>query len=50
VSYLIFGLANSLALLLVSRMAAGAAGGTISVAHAYIADTTGRRSGRGGWV
>jgi MFS transporter, DHA1 family, tetracycline resistance protein len=40
VSYLIFGLANSLALLLVSRMAAGAAGGTISVAHAYIADTT----------
>jgi MFS transporter, DHA1 family, tetracycline resistance protein len=40
VSYLIFGLANSLLLLLVSRMAAGAAGGTISVAHAYVADTT----------
>jgi MFS family permease len=40
VSYLIFGLANSLALLLLSRMAAGAAGGTISVAHAYVADTT----------
>jgi MFS transporter, DHA1 family, tetracycline resistance protein len=40
VSYLIFGLANSLLLLLLSRMAAGAAGGTISVAHAYIADTT----------
>jgi DHA1 family tetracycline resistance protein-like MFS transporter len=40
ISYLIFGLANSLALLLVSRMAAGAAGGTISIAHAYIADTT----------
>lgn len=40
VSYLIFGLANSIALLLVSRMAAGAAGGTISVAHAYVADTT----------
>lgn len=40
VSYLIFGLANSIALLLVSRIAAGAAGGTISVAHAYIADTT----------
>src|SRR5690606_5316211 len=40
VSYLIFGLATSLALLLVSRLAAGAAGGTISVAHAYIADTT----------
>ena len=40
VSYLIFGLANSLAMLLLSRMAAGAAGGTISVAHAYVADTT----------
>jgi MFS transporter, DHA1 family, tetracycline resistance protein len=40
VSYLIFGLAQSLLLLLVSRMAAGAAGGTISVAHAYVADTT----------
>jgi MFS family permease len=40
VSYLIFGLAQSLWLLLVSRMAAGAAGGTISVAHAYVADTT----------
>jgi MFS family permease len=40
VSYLIFGLAQSLWLLLLSRMAAGAAGGTISVAHAYVADTT----------
>lgn len=40
VSYLIFGLANSLWLLLLSRVAAGAAGGTISVAHAYVADTT----------
>jgi len=40
VSYLIFGLATSLVLLFVSRLAAGAAGGTISVAHAYIADTT----------
>lgn len=40
VSYLIFGLADSLLLLFVSRMAAGAAGGTISVAHAYVADTT----------
>jgi MFS transporter, DHA1 family, tetracycline resistance protein len=40
VSYLIFGLAGSLAMLLLSRMAAGAAGGTISVAHAYVADTT----------
>jgi DHA1 family tetracycline resistance protein-like MFS transporter len=50
VSYLIFGLSTSLALLLISRLAAGAAGGTISVAHAYIADTTkadGRAHGMG---
>lgn len=40
VSYLIFGLATSLAALLASRIAAGAAGGTISVAQAYVADTT----------
>lgn len=40
VSYLIFGLAQSLAVLFVSRIAAGAAGGTISVAQAYVADTT----------
>jgi MFS family permease len=40
VSYLLFGLARSLPLLFISRMAAGAAGGTISVAQAYIADTT----------
>ncbi len=40
VSYLIFGLASSLWMLLLSRMAAGAAGGTISVAQAYVADST----------
>jgi MFS transporter, DHA1 family, tetracycline resistance protein len=40
VSYLIFGLAGSFATLLLSRMAAGASGGTISVAHAYVADST----------
>ncbi len=40
VSYLIFGLANALWLLLLSRMAAGAAGGTIAVAQAYVADST----------
>ena len=40
VSYLIFGLAQSLLMLFVSRVAAGAAGGTISVAQAYVADTT----------
>ncbi len=50
VSYLIFGLATSLLLLFVSRIAAGAAGGTISVAQAYVADSTGpedRASGMG---
>lgn len=40
VSYLIFGLAASLPVLLLSRVAAGAAGGTIAVAHAYVADST----------
>jgi MFS family permease len=40
ISYLIFGLADSLVLLLVSRVTAGAAGGTISVAQAYVADRT----------
>lgn len=40
ISYLIFGLATSLLALFVSRLAAGAAGGTISVAQAYVADTT----------
>jgi MFS family permease len=40
VSHLIFGLSNTLFLLFASRIAAGTAGGTISVAHAYIADTT----------
>lgn len=40
ISYLIFGLARSYWWLLASRLAAGAAGGTISVAQAYVADTT----------
>ena len=40
VSYLVFGLAHSLWLLLLSRIVAGAAGGTISVAQAYVADST----------
>lgn len=40
VSHLIFGLAGSIWLLFLSRLAAGAAGGVISVAHAYVADTT----------
>lgn len=40
VSYLIFALAHTTAVLLLSRIAAGAAGGTISVAQAYVADST----------
>ena len=40
VSYLIFGLAHTFWWLLLSRMAAGAAGGTITIAQAYVADTT----------
>lgn len=39
-SHLIYGLAGTLTLLFVSRMTAGAAGGTISIAQAYVADTT----------
>lgn len=41
-SYLLFGFAQNFWWLLVSRMAAGAAGGTITIAQAYIADTTSR--------
>jgi DHA1 family tetracycline resistance protein-like MFS transporter len=40
VSHLLYGLAGSLTMLFASRIAAGAAGGTVSVAHAYVADTT----------
>lgn len=40
VSYTVFGLANSFALLLVSRVAAGFFGATIGAAQAYIADVT----------
>ncbi|HUH12925.1 MAG TPA: MFS transporter [Longimicrobiales bacterium] len=39
-SHLIYGLAGTLSLLFISRMTAGAAGGTISIAQAYVADTT----------
>ncbi|MGQ0813878.1 MAG: MFS transporter [Gemmatimonadota bacterium] len=39
-SYLLFGLAESFWWLLLSRMVAGAAGGTITIAQAYVADTT----------
>ncbi|MFV1987516.1 MAG: MFS transporter [Gemmatimonadota bacterium] len=40
VSYLLFAMADSLTLVLLSRVAAGAAGGNISVAQAYVADST----------
>lgn len=39
-SYLLFGLAQNFWWLLISRMVAGAAGGTITIAQAYVADTT----------
>lgn len=39
-SYLLFGLAETYWMLLLSRTAAGAAGGTITIAQAYIADST----------
>jgi DHA1 family tetracycline resistance protein-like MFS transporter len=40
VAYVVFGLANSLFLLFVSRIIAGAMGATFPVASAYVADTT----------
>jgi len=39
-AYVLFGFAETLGVLLLSRMVAGAAGGTVGVAHAYIADST----------
>ena len=52
ISHLIFGLSTSLLLLFISRMAAGAAGGTITLAQAYVADTTtAQERARGmGWM
>ncbi len=40
VAYLIFGFANSLFLLLLSRIVQGAGGGTVGVIQAYVADAT----------
>lgn len=39
-AYVVFGLAETLLVLLASRVVAGAAGGTVAVAHAYVADST----------
>ena len=40
VAYLIFGFANSLLLLFLSRIVQGAGGGTVGVIQAYVADST----------
>ena len=40
IAYLIFGFANSLLLLFLSRIVQGAGGGTVGVIQAYVADTT----------
>ncbi|MCM3905354.1 MAG: MFS transporter, partial [Pyrinomonadaceae bacterium] len=40
VAYLIFGFANSLLLLFLSRIVQGAGGGTVGVMQAYVADST----------
>jgi MFS family permease len=39
IAYLIFGFANSLFLLLISRLVQGAGGGTVGVIQAYVADS-----------
>ncbi|MCA9763612.1 MAG: MFS transporter, partial [Gemmatimonadetes bacterium] len=39
VAFLVFGFANSLWLLFLSRVVQGAGGGTTGVAHAYVSDT-----------
>ncbi|HJP93711.1 MAG TPA: MFS transporter [Pyrinomonadaceae bacterium] len=40
IAYLIFGFANSLTLLFLSRLVQGAGGGTVGVIQAYVADST----------
>jgi len=40
IAYLIFGFANSLWLLFLSRVVQGAGGGTVGVIQAYVADST----------
>src|SRR5215217_3080004 len=40
IAYLIFGFANSMFLLLLSRVVQGAGGGTVGVIQAYVADST----------
>ncbi|MEN8374907.1 MAG: MFS transporter [Gemmatimonadota bacterium] len=52
VSHLLYGFSNTLLLLFASRMTAGAAGGTISIAHAITADNTSEedRAQGLGWI
>lgn len=52
VSYVLFGLATTMAVLFISRLVQGASGGTIAVAQAYVADTTApeRRAQVLGWL
>ena len=51
-AYVVFGLAHTLWLLLLSRFVQGAGGGTTGVAHAYVADTIppGQRARALGWL
>lgn len=51
-SYVLFGLATSIAVLFLSRIVQGASGGTVAVAQAYVADTTApaRRAQVLGWL
>ena len=48
--YLLYGLAGTFAMLLVSRAIHGACAATISTAQAYIADTTDESGARVGWA
>ena len=52
IAYIVFGFANSLWLLLLSRTVQGAGGGTTGVVQAYIADSTepGQRAKALGWL
>ena len=50
VAYLVFGFAESLWLLFLSRIVQGAGGGTVGVIQAYVADTTEPKTARGTWA
>ncbi len=52
VAYVVFGFAESLPLLLLSRLVQGAGGGTVGVIQAYVADTTepAQRARALGWL